>query len=97
MTYLNVLYEDDKDDVDIICVPYFIANKITVLVQDFTSWLPSADDSIYWTIIDGRKTSVCETDGFLKWLNENYCRDTQKAFVVNRHVQFCDEFDTVEF
>lgn len=97
MTYFNILYEDDKDDVDIICVPHFIANKMTILAQDFLDWLPNAGEDIYWTVLDGRKVSVCETDGFVQWLNENYCRDTQKVFIVNQHVQFCDELGTVEF
>ncbi len=33
MEYFNILYEGDKEDVDIICVPDFIASKIGIVSQ----------------------------------------------------------------
>lgn len=97
MIYFNVLYEDDKDDVDIICVPNHIAKTIESLSQLFLDWLPNADDGIYWTIINGKKCSVCETDGFIKWLNENYCKSGQKASIIHQHVRFVDGYKSIEF
>lgn len=95
--YFNVLYEDDVDDVDIISVPYHIATRMSVLTQEFLDWLPNAVDDIYWTMIDGRKCSVCETEGFVKWLNENYCENNQMVTIVKEHTQYVREYSSVEF
>ena len=97
MIYFNVLYEGDKDDVDIICMPNNIAEKISALSQKFLDWLPIADSDIYWQILDGHKCSICETDGFVKWLNENYCKNSQKVSIIKQHVKFVNKYNTIEF
>ena len=91
MIYFNILFDGCENDVDIICVPYSIASEMNVLAQKFLDWLPNADDKIYWTIINNRKVSVCETDGFIKWINENYCKTIPKSYVVIRHSKICNE------
>ena len=97
MEYFNILYEGDKEDVDIICVPDFIASKIGIVSQLFLEWLPNADSKMYWTTIDGHECSVCETEGFVKWINKQYCENEQKAFIVEQHVSLIKEYRTVEF
>lgn len=97
MVCFNILYEGDKEDVDIICVPNSVAEKIKTLTQMFLDWLPNAEDEIYWETINGRKVSVCETDGFIKWLNDNYCTTIPKSYVVIRHSKICNEYDVIEF
>ena len=97
MEYFNILYEGDKEDVDIICVPDFIASKIGIVSQLFLEWLPNADSKMYWTTIDGHECSVCETEGFVKWINKQYCENKQKAFIVEQHVSLIKEYRTVEF
>ncbi len=73
--------------------------KINIVRQKFVNWLPHADedDNMYWAVVDGRKCSVCETDGFVKWLNERYCANGSKAYIVTQHVQVDDRYDTIEF
>ena len=97
MEYFNILYEGDKEDVDIICVPDFIASKIGIVSQLFLEWLPNTDSKMYWTTIDGHECSVCETEGFVKWINKQYCENKQKAFIVEQHVSLIKEYRTVEF
>ena len=97
MEYFNILYEGDKEDVDIICVPDFIASEIGIVSQLFLEWLPNADSKMYWTTIDGHECSVCETEGFVKWINKQYCENKQKAFIVEQHVSLIKEYRTVEF
>lgn len=97
MVYFNVLYENDKEDVDIISVPDYIAVRMYFLSQEFLDWLPNAINDIYWTIIDGRKCSVCETDGFVKWLNDNYCKNNQQVTIIKKHVRLVNEYNTIEF
>lgn len=98
MTYFNIVYENLKDDVDIISVPNHIAVRMETLSQLFLHWLPHADDNeIYWRVINGKKCSICETDGFIKWLNENYCKSGQKAKIVKQHVKFVEGYKSVDF
>lgn len=97
MVNFNVLYENDKTDVDIICIPVQIADKMEFLSQEFLDWLPNATNDIYWTIIEGQKCSVCETEGFVQWLNDNYCNNCQQVAIINKHVNFVKEYNTVEF
>lgn len=98
MDFFNILYESDMDDVDIICVPSEISEQMEVVVQTFLDWLPSADESnkLYWSVHDCQKYNVCETEGFVKWLNENYCNN-EKAYIVEQHVQFCSKYKKIEF
>lgn len=97
MVSFNILYENDTNDVDIICVPDTIANEMHILAQMFLDWLPNAEDEMYWSTENNRRISVCETDGFIKWLNENYCRSIPKVYVVTQHTQFHKEYDVIEF
>ena len=97
MVYLNILYEDDMYDVDIICVPDHIATRINSLSQKFLDWLPNAIHDMYWTMIDGRKYSVCETEGFVKWLNDNYCENRQMVTIIKKHVKYVNEYNSIEF
>ena len=97
MMYFNVLYEDDKDDVDIICVPNHVAIRMESLSQLFLDWLPNAHEKAYWMKLNGKKCSVCETDGFVKWLNENYCKSGQRASIISQHVRFVNGYKSIEF
>lgn len=97
MVYFNILFDVCPDDVDIICVPCTIAENINSIVQMFFDWLPNAADEAYWTMINGRKVSVCETDGFVKWLNENHCKNVPKAYIVAQHTQICKAYAVIEF
>lgn len=97
MVNYNVLYENDKSDVDIICVPVLIADKMEILCQEFLDWLPYAKNDIYWTVIDGEKISVCETEGFVEWLNSKYCDNIWPVAIINKHVHFVEEYKTIEF
>lgn len=97
MTRINIVFDNFFDDADIIAIPDEIAFKIEAIGQEFLKWVPGATDSSYWTIIDGRKISVAETDGFIKWLNSKYCLRTEKAYVVNRNTRYCPEYKIIEF
>lgn len=97
MVHINIVFDGLFDDADIIAVPAKIAPKIEEIGWEFLRWVPSAEDSDYWTVIDGRKCAVAETDGFIKWLNENYCKGLEKACVVARNTNYHPDLKTVEF
>ena len=97
MTKINLVFDDIYDNADIIAVPNEIVFRIEEIGQEFLNWVPTADDSEYWKIVDGRKYTVAETDGFIKWLNTNYCFETKKAYVVARNTAYCPQYKTIEF
>ena len=97
MTKVNVVYEYVYDHADIIAVPDEIASKIEAIGQEFLHWVPSATDSDYWTIINGRKCVLAGADGFVKWLNSCYCSKTDKAYVVKRDTHYDPQYKMVDF
>ena len=98
MTYFNVVYEYFKESVDIICVPDYVAVRMESLAQLFLDWLPNADDDDdYWSMHGGKKYPLCGTKGFVKWLNNNCCKNGRKAYIVQQHVQFVDDYKMIDF
>ena len=97
MTKVNIVFDDRFYDADIIAIPDEIVSEIEAIGQEFLYWVPNAKDSDYWIIIDGRKCSVAETDGFIKWLNSQYCSNTEKAYVVARNTNYCPLYKIIEF
>lgn len=97
MTKVNIVFDNVFEDADIIVVPDEIAAIIEAIGQEFLLWVPNAEDSDYWAIIDGRKCSVAETDGFIKWLNSRYCLKEERAYVVARNTNCCPLYKTIEF
>ena len=97
MAKINIVFENDFEDADIISIPDYLLPTIVEIGQKFLNWIPSADDNDYFTIIAGRQYFVAETDGFVKWLNTYDCRDTEKAFVVSSHTNIGSEYKTLEF
>ncbi len=97
MINVNLVFDNILNDADIIAVPDEVASRIEEIGQEFLDWIPSAEDSDYWKIINGRKCVIAETDGFIKWLNSCYCKETEKAYVVARNTNYCSEYEIIEF
>ena len=97
MTKVNIVFDDMFDDADIIAVPDEMVSQIEAIGQEFLNWIPSAEDNDYWTIIDGRKCPVAETDGFIKWFNAAYCQKAEKAYVVARNTKYDPNYHIIEF
>ena len=97
MKKVNIIFDDVLEDVDIIAVPDEVEAVIESLGQEFLNWIPETDDSDYWTIINGKKCNIAETDGFIKWLNSTYCFKKEKAYVLERNTIYCDQYKIIEF
>ncbi len=97
MTNVNIVFDDSFDDGDIICIPDDIVSHIQEIGQKFLDWVPFAKDSDYLVMEDGRKVCIAETDGFIKWLNDSYCRNSEKAYVVSRNTRYCKQYTVIEF
>ena len=97
MTKVNIIFDNDLEDADIIAIPDEIASKIEEIGQEFLHWVPNAQDDEYWTIIDGKKYSIAETNGFIKWLNSYYCTQKNKAYIVARNTNYSPQYKSIEF
>ena len=97
MLKVNIVFDDLFDDADIIAISDQVAPIIVNIGQEFLHWVPSAEDSDYWTIINGRKCTVAETDGFIKWINSTYCKDLEKAYVIARNTNYDPTLKIIEF
>ena len=97
MKRINIVFDDAFDDADIIVIPNEIFSRIEEIGQEFLHWVPQAEDPDYWTMIDGRRCAVAETDGFIKWLNATYCKDLEKAFVVARNTNYEPSLKIIDF
>lgn len=97
MIHVNIVFDDIFDDADIIAIPDEIISHIEKIGHEFLSWVPTAEDGDYWTIVNGRKCIVAETDGFIKWINATYCKNLEKAYVVARNTNYDPTLRVVEF
>ena len=100
MTNINIIYDifDDKFDVvDIIAVPDEVVLKIEKIGQEFLNWRPPENDANYWVVFNGKKCLNKETNGFIKWLNSTYCKDLEKAQIVQQNTNYCPKYKSIEF
>ena len=85
MTEVNIIYGNDDSDVDIISVPDCIVHIIEELGQLFCIWLQCTENEFRQVSEDGFVYSICETEGFIIWLNRYICNGTEKATIVRQH------------
>lgn len=97
MTKVNIVFDNDFEDADIIVIPDEIASKIEAIGQEFLDWIPNTNDSDYWRVIDEKKYIIAETDGFIKWLNFHYCPKAEKAYIMTRNTNYCPLYKTIVF
>ncbi len=98
MKLINVVFEDDLDDVDIIEVPDFIANDLNKYADGFIKWLCCTQDTRFIKKNkNGNTYYVCETDGFLYWLNNFVINAEERAVLVLEHVMFDNRYNRIDF
>lgn len=96
MIFVNILYDGQYDDVDIIRIPANMIGRINNLAQEYLDWLPPNDDTDNWVVINDKKCMSKGALGFVKWLNSRYCLNN-KASIASRNVPFCPDYPTIEF
>lgn len=97
MIKVNIVFDDLFDDADIIAIPDKIFSRIEEIGQEFLHWVPTAEDSDCWTLVNGKRCNIAETDGFIKWINTTYCKDLEKCFVVARNTNYDSTLKIIEF
>ena len=96
MTNINILYDGQYDDVDIISIPSNMIGCIDKLAQEYLDWTPPDDDVDNWVIINNKRCMSKGSLGFVNWLNSMYCVN-EKASIVSENVSFCPSYSTIEF
>lgn len=97
MKKINIVFDDVLDDVDIICVPEFVANEIARIVQAFFSWMYNNDHE-YWVVnAKGQKVLTIETESFIWWLNNHYINSNEQAYIISQHGCFVPNYPTADF
>jgi len=64
------------------------------LLTSFYIWDAPEDDTDYWQTEGERKCKICETVGFVKWLNNTYCKE-KNAYIVEQHTDYCSQYGRI--
>ena len=99
MKLINVVYEYDYDDVDIILVPDEIADNIELTVRQFNQWLsiPENGKEFFVTTACNQIALGIDTEEFLRWLNNFKIADGTKASIVKQHTTYISKYPMVDF
>ena len=96
MKLVNIMYFNDKNDVDVISVPDDIYDDIVQLGQDYCNFLGKGDHN-FWSEHNGKKFPVLETGGFVWWLNKEFASLYGESFIVKQHVRYKKKRRTIDF
>ena len=97
MTNINIVFDGEFDDVDIIAVPDNITNNIVDISKEFLEWVCVVKGGSYTKTVNGHTYINAETDGFIEWLNSYYCTGFKKAYVVARNTSYHPLYKSIEF
>lgn len=86
MLKINVVFEEDYNDVNIILVSKSVYDNLDVICQQFLDWIPSQTENELFVQRDekGAEVFICETEGFVWWLNKFYLKN-EHAAIVKKH------------
>lgn len=97
MKQINIVYEDDFSDVDIILVPDIVAENLEEIGMIFLSWAEK-EESDCWHIIEGRKVCSVDTEDFMRWIDKRYFNSEHcKTSIVKQHTTMDVTLPIVEF
>lgn len=99
MKYINLVYGDDYEDVDILQVPDEIAENINNVMWDFFRWtdLPENKQQLLVTNVNGEIGVGIDTEEFLWWLNNVRIFDGSTAVIVKQHTRLWQGYPIADF
>lgn len=94
MPRINIVFDEDYGDSDIICVPQSVSDNIKHIPYDCSKWLyDNVNEHNFWSLAEnGRKIVNFETESLIWWLNSFYIKDGEKAYVIIQHVECNPEY-----
>ena len=99
MVRVNILYENEIEDVDIILVPKEIANKIETVTQKFFNWIFEEENKKRFQKENEKDhvyTAVSAKD-FIWWINKYEIHNPPYASLVEEHTTLCSDFPIALF
>ena len=99
MRLVNLLFDEEYENVDILSVPDDIADNIDNIAQEFTRWIwfPENRQQFMVTLSDGKECLSFDTKEFLWWLNNIFLSPGQTAAIYLQHTSFHPEHPTANF
>ena len=98
MEKINLVFDDEYDDVDILLVPKAIADNIDAVVNEFFSWTAIPENGQRFVAEAFGKTVLgIDTKEFIWWLNEIKISGDEKAQVLEEHTSYCPEYPRADF
>ena len=99
MKHINIVYDDNFDDVDIIAVPDNIAQNIESVVQEFMEWVSTPKNQKRFVVksAEGNLVLSVGTDEFLWWLNNMKPTVDAKASLVCQHTVLMPGLPVADF
>lgn len=99
MRPVNLLFDEEYEDVDIISVPDEIADSINDIAQQFFSWLGNPENArrFYVKLPNGKESLGIDTKEFVWWLNHVFLPAGQAAGIVTQHTSHHPEYPTANF
>lgn len=85
---VNVVFDEDSLDLDIIDIPEELVQNISVLQENFFKWLfDKKIDHAYW-VCDKEIKKYCSyrSEAFVEWINNVFnCSSNQEARIIEQY------------
>ena len=98
MKPINLVFENDYNDVDILLVPDYVAANIDHVVMKFSKWLLNPENrKRFLAPYKGKLELAIGTDEFLWWLNNYIILEEPTATLYKQHTKFCSAYPSAYF
>ena len=87
---VNIVYEMDYNDADILWIPSNLANDIDDVAQEFFRWVGVPENGCRFLVKgeDGHEVLNIDTEEFLWWLNHIKITNEPKATIAVQHTSY---------
>ena len=97
MKRINLIYECAYNDVDILCVPDYVADNIEYVEREFLHWINNKSLPHRFKKKDraGNTTIMLETGEFIWWLNNLFITNGERASIIEMHGYYRPEYPSI--
>lgn len=97
MKKINLVFDCDFDDVDILLVPDDIADNMDEVIRRFNRWLHNPQNRQRFLVpYQGKMELGIDTGAFLWWLNTHEISNGAAATIIQQHTAFCPNYPTAD-
>ena len=102
MKIINIVFDGDFSDVDLIEVPDYIAENIEEITQDFLDWVVQPVNRVLFTKIihtdnEAKECLSVGTAEFIWWLRKFEIDSNDTITLLAEHVSFHPEYPSADF